>query len=334
MKEKKTKDKVSYLSAHPDLEGWIRDFAAYLETSPKNNRMTYPKSFATGYADVFRIEPDLDYRIVDYQLNCDFLFTRSPTSDFYFIIYYYEYKNCKNLQLKINDRIVVESVEDTYSTMLMTNSQVHQELMVTRGTLVRGLTIQLTEEWLRKKIAHPDKVNFDMFRKQDVFQRFIKPKPQKILKDIFERSDLSAIPELYRNSRVLRLLESFLDGILKNGMKALVLPASAQDVGSLMKVEGYLFSHYREQFPHVEMLSRLACMSPTKLKTVFKKAFGQTLFEYYQKNRMYQAKQLLKMGQYSVSQVGKMIGYQNISNFSAAFKKEFREYPHNANKIA
>lgn len=330
----KRKNIVNFVSSQPKLEDWIRDFGLHLKTSPKQNRMTYPESFASGYADVFRIEEGCTFRMVDYQLNCDFRFTRSPSKDFYLILYFYEYKNCKELQLRINRRIIVNNVEADYSTLLMTNSQLAQELTVTRETQVRGLTIQLTEEWLKEKIANPDKFNFDMFREQDVFQSFIKPKSQKLLKEIFEKSDHSAIPELYRNTRVLRLTEIFLDRILKNGLKALVLPSSSQEVENIRKVENYLVTHYNEQFPHIEMLSRLACMSPTKLKTVFKKAFGQSLFKYYQKNRMHKGKEFLKSGEYSVSQVGKMLGYHNISNFSLAFKKEFREYPHNAQKIA
>jgi AraC-like DNA-binding protein len=51
------------------------------------------------------------------------------------------------------------------------------------------------------------------------------------------------------------------------------------------------------------------------------------LYEYYQKNRMHKAKELLHTGKYSVSQVGSMLGYQNLSNFSASFKKEFNSTP-------
>jgi AraC-like DNA-binding protein len=77
----------------------------------------------------------------------------------------------------------------------------------------------------------------------------------------------------------------------------------------------------------------MALMSATKLKNIFKKAFGMSMYEYYQKNRMHKAKELLCSGKYSVSQVGVMIGYRNLSNFSNAFKKEFNYLPKDFNKI-
>jgi AraC-like DNA-binding protein len=41
----------------------------------------------------------------------------------------------------------------------------------------------------------------------------------------------------------------------------------------------------------------------------------------------------LDTGRYTVSEVGGMIGYQNLSNFSSAFKKEFRCLPKDFRKI-
>ncbi len=57
------------------------------------------------------------------------------------------------------------------------------------------------------------------------------------------------------------------------------------------------------------------------------------LYEYYQKNRMHKAKELLETTKYSVSDVGSLLGYQNLSNFSHAFKKEFGQLPKDFNKI-
>ena len=78
----------------------------------------------------------------------------------------------------------------------------------------------------------------------------------------------------------------------------------------------------------------MAFMSPTKLKKLFKNAFGAGMYQYYQRNRMHKAKELLFSGEFSVSEVGDMIGYQNLSNFSNAFKKEFSYLPKDHQKIS
>jgi AraC-like DNA-binding protein len=68
-------------------------------------------------------------------------------------------------------------------------------------------------------------------------------------------------------------------------------------------------------------------MSESKLKKLFKQSFGMGLYEYYQKNRMHRAKEFILSAKYSISQVGSKLGYQNLSNFSAAFRKEFHCLP-------
>jgi AraC-like DNA-binding protein len=64
-------------------------------------------------------------------------------------------------------------------------------------------------------------------------------------------------------------------------------------------------------------------MSESKLKKLFKQSYAMGMYEYFQKNRMHKAKDLILLQKHTVSEVGSMLGYQNLSNFSAAFKKEF-----------
>ena len=68
-------------------------------------------------------------------------------------------------------------------------------------------------------------------------------------------------------------------------------------------------------------------MSTTKLKAKFKQIYGMKLYEYYNRNRMERAKEMLESGKYSVKQVGYQIGFTNLSNFAKAFRKEFGILP-------
>src|SRR5882724_2362562 len=97
---------------------------------------------------------------------------------------------------------------------------------------------------------------------------------------------------------------------------------SGQDMHNLSKVEQYLCANYRTEFPGVEKLSRISAMSPTSLKTKFKKYYGETLFGYYQKNKLEHARKLLD-NKVPVKVVATEIGYSNPSHFTLAFKKEY-----------
>lgn len=97
---------------------------------------------------------------------------------------------------------------------------------------------------------------------------------------------------------------------------------SAQDMHNLSMVEEHLCTNYKTEFPGIEKLSRVSAMSPTSLKTKFKKYYGETLFGYYQKNKMEHARKLLD-GKTPVKVVATEIGYSNPSHFTLAFKKEY-----------
>lgn len=68
-------------------------------------------------------------------------------------------------------------------------------------------------------------------------------------------------------------------------------------------------------------LSRLVFMNQTKLKSGFKFLYNTTVFGYLQEVRMHQAKKYLLDSNLPVQEIGTRVGYQNISNFSNAFKK-------------
>ena len=97
---------------------------------------------------------------------------------------------------------------------------------------------------------------------------------------------------------------------------------SGQDMHNLSMVEEHLCVNYKTEFPGIEKLSRVSAMSPTSLKTKFKKFYGETLFGYYQKNKMEHARKLLD-GKVPVKVVATEIGYSNPSHFTLAFKKEY-----------
>jgi AraC-like DNA-binding protein len=74
-------------------------------------------------------------------------------------------------------------------------------------------------------------------------------------------------------------------------------------------------------------LSRVAAMSPTKLKKLFKAVYGEAIYSFFQKHRMKHAAELLLTKEFTVKEVGSKLGYANLSNFTLAFKKEFNRLP-------
>lgn len=105
------------------------------------------------------------------------------------------------------------------------------------------------------------------------------------------------------------------------------------DVNKLKEVRRALLDNYQDECPPIAEAARSIAMSPTKFKSLFKQMFGQTYYQFYKNVRMYKAKELLEQKNMSVSEVGYMLGYNNLSKFTQAYKKAFGMAPSAAARL-
>ncbi|HEY4064351.1 MAG TPA: AraC family transcriptional regulator [Puia sp.] len=214
-----------------------------------------------------------------------------------------------------------------YSSVSITDAQAGREVCYPKDKIVRSLVVRVRKSSLGRLIH-----DFDAGTIQAILQSADYPptlswpitfKYRLLLNDFMAEIVQHPFRELFtiRNVSILveYLLQQFfvMDKLGKEGN-----PLSTQDTHSLSRVEQHLCSHYRKEFPGIEKLSRISAMSPTSLKTKFKKYYGETLFGYYQKNKLEHARKLLD-NKVPVKVVATEIGYSNPSHFTLAFKKEY-----------
>jgi len=95
------------------------------------------------------------------------------------------------------------------------------------------------------------------------------------------------------------------------------------DVEKLLKVKGILKSHIFGNSPTIVELAQQINMSPSQLKSKFKSLLGSTIYQYYLRSKLNIAKDLITKGEGTIAEIGYKLGYSNISQFSAQFKKQF-----------
>jgi AraC family transcriptional regulator len=71
-------------------------------------------------------------------------------------------------------------------------------------------------------------------------------------------------------------------------------------------------------------------LNQLKLKRGFRSLFGMGVYSLFQRHRMERARELLS--HHNVTETALMLGYSNISHFSAAFRKQFGVLPGEARK--
>jgi AraC-like DNA-binding protein len=321
---------VRYQFVQTDEQAWLKGFSGYLINKDEDVELTYPIELATGFAKAGSTENGMSHLLVNYTLNNDLVYEKKASDDFQVSIYFYQFESDQPIEIDMNGKLI-KSEQKNFDAILVTGNTKDQALRLKTGTSVKGLTINITEDWIQNNMNLVLLPKIMSLKQGHHFFKLLSEKERTIINALMKESDEKLLlPRTYVNNRILRLLEQVLLDVAKRAdSNALPENINSADFQNIMQIERFLLSIYKENFPSISTLARKAYMSETKLKRLFKQFYSMGMYEYYQKNRMHKAKEMLLTTQKSITEVGNIIGYINLSNFSSAFRKEFNCLPKN-----
>lgn len=115
----------------------------------------------------------------------------------------------------------------------------------------------------------------------------------------------------------------------QNIRQAMPVATVGQEEGDLAKALEVIESKLFEKF-EAEDICAAARMSQATLFRRFKDALKTTPFAYIRGRRLDESLALLKTGKYQVSDAALLVGYEDLSAFSKAFKERFKKPPSTA----
>lgn len=145
----------------------------------------------------------------------------------------------------------------------------------------------------------------------------ISPLIYSIIQDVKTCTFEGLTRKIYLESKAFELIALLYE---QSENKKNSIPLSKLDQEKIQEAAEIIRGNLEKPFTILE-LSRLVGMNQTKLKNGFKLLFDNTIFGYLQDIRMHQAKKYLLDTSLSVQEIALLLGYQNTSNFSTAFKK-------------
>lgn len=95
----------------------------------------------------------------------------------------------------------------------------------------------------------------------------------------------------------------------------------------LLDAMEFIHENFTNRDLTIESLSHMCGMSDTYFRRLFVKKFSVTPLKYIHQLRLNYAKELLRSGYYTVSQVAEKCGFENIQYFSLFIKKETGKTP-------
>lgn len=139
---------------------------------------------------------------------------------------------------------------------------------------------------------------------------------QSVLEKIYHADPYSQAA--YIKVKVLELLHLLSTGTISDMKHS----CRYYEKNTVLKVK-HIKDHLTEELTRhmtIDQLSKEHNLTKTMLKTCFKDIYGLPPYEYLKKTRMNHAAVLLRQEKYSISEVAGLVGYQNASKFSSAFK--------------
>lgn len=152
---------------------------------------------------------------------------------------------------------------------------------------------------------------------------------EKLANSILNCSMSSPAAEMFLEAKAKEWLSITIDAYFN---KVKEKPLSVPDEKAIITAANYIDDHYSLDIPQ-ELLEKIAMMSGTKLKTLFKQKYQMNITEYAQRKRMNIAETLLSTTELDIKDVAKSVGYTSHSRFTTLFKKYKGIYPREVKKL-
>ncbi|OMP75742.1 MULTISPECIES: AraC family transcriptional regulator [unclassified Chitinophaga] len=293
----------------------LHTLAHLFGTTVKNRRLDIPEQFGKGYVTRFVFNEHIRMMIMNYELK-ENLVIENPEI------------NASRSMILFKFQHIFDETEKQPSVLITTTSM-NTDTVIPIHTNTSTINIEVDSNYLKSL--------FDLSAKSPVlegllqntqpllFEQMIYPSLQDIVNEIVSQSVAESFKMFFLRIKAEELVCRLLMELEKRDEKHLYA-LNSRDIATIYKIREEMLEHL-DTPPVINDLALAANMSPTKLKSLFKQIFGNSIFSYYQECRMKKAALLLKEGNLSVSDVGYQLGFTNLSHFSRVFQEHIGMKP-------
>ena len=313
-----------------DFRQVLQELSGVIGQSVNGDTIQIPETLGNGFVRVATLPNGLSLLMTDNVVNEDMRFQRMRTDRPYYVLGLDEVRIARNLTY-ISDKDSITNYPPIFAGVYLNSTLLDNVMISSRSNHFRGVRVIFDTAWMMKYLG--------IEKDDEVLRKYISLKARKFTLEPMDeeyRSHMNQIIDadptnpLYMTileNRVMMLIERFFSRLAEQVKRHKAFQVNNDDVFLLMEVEKAMVDDFSKSPPTIEELSRRFSVGTSKLKRQFKQVYGIPIYEYYQKYRMEKAKNLLLSGEFAVKEVGYRLGYQNLSNFANAFKKEFGLLP-------
>ncbi|MBS1730870.1 MAG: helix-turn-helix transcriptional regulator [Bacteroidetes bacterium] len=319
----------------------VKKIAQSLGSSSSDGELIIPPESGTGTINAYQLQDDISVMIMNCTFHEDLVLQREPNlNQQYFILHFFDISFEEGHHAApvfyLQHQTLLNHI------IFLSNSSFISKIHIPAGIKINSVSVLFHKNIIHQFISP---AVFEKFTSNYYYRElhgeqveFVDSTYRAIIEEIIGEHKKNPVTIQFIYNRILLLLERMLVNFhekLKTGI--VVAKIKGDEVNAMIQAESELVKNFSEPAITIASLSKMAGMSPTKFKKQFRNFYGMPVYEYFQKYRMLQAKNILKKGGHSIMEVGKLIGYSNLGHFAAAFKKEFgilpKDWAHNEHKL-
>lgn len=305
------------------IDGFLPSIAQQLGMKLENNMLLLPREQGKGYFTqmVFNSNLVITYYELDLVVPGTIIRHKSENSNILPIIFWMS--NCGITQeLNTETKIIGKN---TPNGIFFPSNNMETNYTFPAGVSIKNITLFVDKKWLEENINPQDDFLNNYILKRDKYFLFeeITYVMEEVITEIVDtlknkKKDTLARLNLFSNT--LKLTNLFFEKILLRSSENTFVNIKPHDIQSLFKIKSIITDNYID-FPTMDSLSKESGMNERKLQKLFKQVFGNSIYQFGLSLKMKEAKNLLQSKKYSVSEVGYMVGYSNLSHFTQKFKE-------------
>ncbi len=319
--------KVSYNIT--DSNTWIKIIHKHIASTLTKNLLILEEESGTGTIEVITIQEGLHITFIDVMLQSGLKLTRNPdTSNNHFILNFYFSKT--EVPQKIAQQ---QKTSFEHYGVLLSSGMTASESIIPPNLPIKIFNITFSKDWLQKNVldtVNPNGTLNSLFSNEKAIYLF------ENLDYTFHNTYQSIIDseksrgKIWLVADILKMLTHFFNKVESRPTFDHTTNINAVDIKNLLIAKKSIEENW-DKTPSNESLAELANMSLSKFKKRFKQVFHKSPYQYYLALKMNKAMELLLKKEHSVSDVGYLLGYSNLSQFTKAFKKFHNALPKEVN---
>lgn len=313
---------------HPRFN-FLESFAEAFDVPFYGNKLIIPENMGRG--SIRKIEFSEDFKLLfhHYTFHEEFILKRKAPSEKSDLVSVIFYSSALPNNFVSNEVQTLTCTKLNNSAIEISSTDLNSEIRFPAGTeiffTVVGIMKPLLADLLNMKTSNAVVDSIMMQKSSFLFHENMWPEIEKLIQHLSLINEQDSMSHFYFRNKVQELLYLLFSKLIKREDQMQQSIANA-DVECLYAVRTIILADLSKP-PRLNELARLTGMSETKMKSLFKQVFGDSIYHYFQSARMEEAAFLLRQSNHSVSEIGYRLGFTNLSHFSRLFQKHYQTTP-------